>query len=54
MAEVYKQVPVLPDSSPETQYVRELGRKLAAVIPQEYSWPYEFHVIPQNCASVYS
>jgi len=48
MAEVYKQVPVLPDSSPESQYVRQLGEKLAAVIPQEYSWPYEFHVIPQK------
>jgi beta-barrel assembly-enhancing protease len=48
MAEVYKQVPVLPDSSPESQYVRQLGKKLAAVIPQEYSWPYEFHVIPQK------
>jgi predicted Zn-dependent protease len=48
MAEVYKQVPVLPDSSPESQYVRQLGKKLAGVIPQEYSWPYEFHVIPQK------
>lgn len=48
MAEVYKQMPVLPDSSPETQYVQQLGRKLAAVIPREHSWPYEFHVIPQK------
>ena len=48
MAEVYKQMPVLPDSSPETQYVRQLGRKLVAVIPQQYSWPYEFQVIQQK------
>src|SRR5437868_4007549 len=48
MAEVYKQMPVLPDSSPVTQYVQQLGRKLVPVIPQEYSWPYQFHVIPQK------
>jgi predicted Zn-dependent protease len=48
MGEVYKQMPVLPDSRPETQYVRQLGRKLVAQIPAQYSWPYEFHVIPQK------
>lgn len=47
-AEVYKQMPVLPDSSPLTQYVRSVGRRLVAQIPQEYSWPYEFHVIPEK------
>ena len=46
MGEVYKQMPVLPDSSPETQYIQHLGKKLAAVIPQGQSWPYQFHVIP--------
>ncbi|MGZ4900528.1 MAG: M48 family metallopeptidase [Candidatus Angelobacter sp.] len=46
MGEVYKQMPVLPDSSPETQYVQHLGKKLAGVIPQNQSWPYQFHVIP--------
>ncbi len=46
--QVYQQMPVLPDNSPETQYVRRLGAKLVAVIPQQYSWPYEFHVIPQK------
>ena len=46
--QVYQQMPVLPDSSPETQYIRRLGAKLVAVIPKEYSWPYEFHVIPQK------
>jgi len=47
-AEVYKQMPVLPDNSPETKYVRQLGQKLVATIPKEYSWPFEFHVVPQN------
>lgn len=48
VAEVYKQMPVLPDGSPETQYVQRLGAKLVSVIPQENSWPYQFHVIPQK------
>ncbi len=47
-AQVYQQMPVLPDSSPETQYVRKLGEKLAATIPSQYSWPFEFHVIAQK------
>jgi beta-barrel assembly-enhancing protease len=46
VAEVYKQMPVLPDSSPVTQYVQQLGRKLSTVIPPDKSWPYQFHVIP--------
>ena len=47
-AEVYKQMPVLPDNSPETQYVRQLGKRLVATIPPEHSWPFEFHVIAQK------
>ena len=47
-AEVYQKMPVLPDDSPETQYIRALGRKLAATIPAQHSWPFEFHVIPQK------
>lgn len=47
-AQVYKQMPVLPDSSPETQYIRQLGDKLAATIPQQYSWPFQFHVVAQK------
>ena len=46
--EVYKQMPVLPDSSPQTQYIQRLGRKLVNQIPQQYSWPYEFHVVQQK------
>jgi len=47
-SEVYKQFPVLPDSSPVAQYVRQLGRRLTAVIPSQYSWPYEFHVLQEK------
>ncbi len=47
-SEVYKQMPVLPDSNPMTQYVQHLGKRLVAQIPQQYSWPYEFHVIAQK------
>lgn len=47
-AEVYKQMPVLPDSSAVTRYVNELGMRLKAVIPPQWNWPYQFHVIPQK------
>src|SRR5215468_10459913 len=42
-AQVYQQMPVLPDTSPETQYIRQLGQKLVATIPSQNSWPFEFH-----------
>jgi Zn-dependent protease with chaperone function len=48
VAQVYKQMPVLPDSSMETKYIQQLGKKLVAVIPQQYSWPFQFHVISQK------
>ncbi|HEU5453668.1 MAG TPA: M48 family metalloprotease [Terriglobales bacterium] len=48
MGEVYQQMPVLPDSSPVTQYIQQLGRKLQAQIPQQYSWPYQFHVVQEK------
>jgi Zn-dependent protease with chaperone function len=47
-AQVYQQMPVLPDSSPETQYIRQLGEKLVATIPPEHSWPFEFHTVAQK------
>jgi len=47
-AEVYKQMPVLPDSNPVSQYVQQLGRKLTTVVPAQYSWPYQFHVVQQT------
>jgi hypothetical protein len=48
MAEVYKQMPVLPDSSPITRYVQQLDKRLETVIPPQSSWPYQFHVIQQK------
>jgi Zn-dependent protease with chaperone function len=46
--QVYQQMPVLPDNSPETQCVQQVGHKLVAAIPSEYSWPFEFHVVAQK------
>jgi len=43
-AEVMKQLPVLPDSDPVTQYVQKLGGRLVARAPG-YQWPYNFHVV---------
>jgi hypothetical protein len=48
VAEVYKQMPVLPDSDPLTRYVQQLGRRLEAQIPPDVSWPYQFHVVQQK------
>ena len=47
-SEVYQQMPVLPDSDPVTRYVQQLGGKLVRVIPPQYSWPYQFHVVQQK------
>jgi beta-barrel assembly-enhancing protease len=41
--QVYAEMPVLPDSSPVTKYIQELGGKLVAQAPG-YKWPYNFHV----------
>ena len=46
--QVFQQMPVLPDDSPEAVYIRQLGQKLVATIPQQTSWPFEFHVVPQK------
>src|SRR5215213_3398288 len=53
-AQVYQQMPVLPDNSPETQYVRQIGQKLIDTIPQKNSWPFKFHVIPQKEINVFA
>jgi len=45
-AEVYKTLPVLPDSSPITEYIQKLGAELVAHAPG-YRWSYEFHVVNQ-------
>ena len=43
-AEVFKQMPVLPDGSPVSRYIQQLGAKLVAVTPG-YRWPFNFHVV---------
>src|SRR5450432_1194261 len=44
VAQVYQQMPVLPDSSPIAKYVQALGQKIATQAPG-YRWPYNFHVV---------
>ncbi|MBZ5573669.1 MAG: M48 family metalloprotease [Acidobacteriia bacterium] len=46
-AGVGKQLPLLPDSEPITQYVQRIGADLAAHAPGE-KWPYNFHVVNQK------
>lgn len=41
--EVYKQMPILPDSDPVSRYVQQLGARLVQHAPG-YKWPYNFHV----------
>jgi len=48
MGEVYKQMPVLPDSDPLSRYIEHLGKKLTEVLPPDHTWPYQFHVIPAS------
>ena len=43
-AEVFKQMPVLPDGSPISRYIQQLGAKLVAVTPG-YRRPFNFHVV---------
>src|ERR1700712_1909229 len=42
--EVYKQMPVLPESDPVSRYVQQLGARLVQYAPG-YKWPYNFHVV---------
>ncbi len=46
-AEVSKQLPLLPESDPVSQYVQRLGQELASHAPGE-KWPYTFHVVNQK------
>jgi len=43
-AEIYKQMPVLPDSDPVSRYVRDLGMRLVQQAPG-LKWQYNFHVV---------
>lgn len=44
-AEVNRTMPVLPESSPVTKYVQQLGQQLAARAPGPDQWPFTFHVV---------
>jgi len=46
-AEVYKQMPVLSDSSPVSSFVQRMGARLVEKAPGT-RWPFEFHVIAQK------
>jgi len=43
-AQVYPQMPVLPDSAPVSQYVRQLGARQVSYAPG-LKWPYTLHVV---------
>lgn len=45
--QVARQYPLLPESSPITQYVQRLGRRLTEQLPQP-TYPFQFHVIQQK------
>lgn len=48
-AAVYKQMPVLPESDPVSQYVDRLGKRLVAHAPGgPTAWPYSFHVVASS------
>jgi len=46
-AEIPRQLPLLPESDPVSQYVQRLGMQLASHAPGE-KWPYSFHVVNQK------
>ncbi len=46
-AQVYHQMPVLPDSDPVTRYVQQLGARLVQHAPGA-RWPYNFHVVASS------
>src|SRR5437588_12342537 len=45
MAEVNRQMPVLPDSNPVSKYVQQLGQQLAAHAPGPNPCPFSFHAV---------
>ena len=52
VAEVYRTMPVLPDSDPVTQFVQRLGARLVAAAPLtpglDQQWPFNFHVVASD------
>lgn len=52
-AQVYRQMPVLPDNDPVSRYVGDLGKKLVAHAPG-YRWPYSFHVVASEAINAFA
>lgn len=50
---VYRQMPVLPDDNPVSEYVRSLGAKLVAQAPG-YRWPYQFHLVDVTAINAFA
>ena len=46
-AQVYQQMPVLPESDPVSRYVAQLGAHLASHAPGQ-RWPFTFHVVASS------
>jgi Zn-dependent protease with chaperone function len=46
-ASVFQQMPVLPESDPVSQYVAQLGARIAQHAPG-YRWPFSYHVVASS------
>src|SRR5215469_13329516 len=58
VAEVYKQMPVLPDTDPVSVYIQQLGAHLVAVAPLTpgltQQWPFRFHVVADESINAFA
>src|SRR5215469_3354464 len=58
VAEVYKQMPVLPDTDAVSRYVQQLGARLVAVAPLTpgltQQWPFRFHVVADESINAFA
>ncbi len=52
-AQVYQQMPVLPESDPVSQYVAQLGAHLTTHAPG-LKWPYSFHVVASSDVNAFA
>ena len=52
-AQVYKQMPVLPESDPVSLYVAQLGAHLVTHAPG-LKWPYSFHVVASSDVNAFA
>jgi hypothetical protein len=52
-AQVYKQMPVLPESDPVSLYVAQLGAHLVSHAPG-LKWPYSFHVVASSDVNAFA